>query len=740
MQACEPPAPAGARTVTSLRASWLIGLILVLMAVLAGAARADALTNESSSAWARTEHGAVRLMSATIGTGDAAGITLGLEFALAPGWKVYWRSPGDAGYPPDADWSGSDNLASARMLWPAPVRFSVLGFDTIGYEGAVTLPILATLERPGQALSARARVDYLTCSDICVPYVADLALDVPAGPAGASPFAHQIERYRNQVPRPDDTNGLSIDAADAVAADPASLSATDGAVRVTATSTEPFVAPDVFIEGPAQYAFGSPQASMAADGRSVVFRVPVEPGLPAVGTSLTVTLVDGGRAVERTLNLMPAEAVTGGTDGLGALVTILALALVGGLILNLMPCVLPVLSIKLLSAVSHGGRAPAHVRFAFIATATGIVASFLLLAVVLTAIKMSGGTIGWGMQFQHPWFLIAMTLVVALFAANLWGVFEVPLPRFIANAGERLGHVRGLGGHFLTGALATLLATPCTAPFVGTAVGFALSRSAFEIVAVFVVMGLGLSLPYLLVASFPRLATRLPRPGPWMLYLRRVLSLVLIGTGVWLLSILAAQVGTAVAVAVGLVTAAVVALLCARSAMPARLAGAVPVAIMALIVVAFGIGGRPHDDGDGDAAAGLTGVWTAFNAARIPDLVRNDRVVFVNVTADWCLTCRVNERFVLGQDAVRARLEDADVVAMQADWTRPNDAIARFLARYGRYGIPFDVVYGPGTPDGHVLGELLTADEVLSAIAVARGTETRAELSPPDDDRRKGAE
>jgi suppressor for copper-sensitivity B len=717
--------------VTSSRALWLIGLIvLFLVAVLAGAARADALPGESSSAWARTEHGAVRLISATTGTGDEAEITLGLEFALAPGWKVYWRSPGDAGYPPEVDWSASDNLARAQVLWPAPVRFSVLGFDTIGYEGAVTLPIQVTLEYPGRALAARARVDYLTCSDICVPHVADLVLDVAQGPAGASAFAHQIDRYRNQVPRTDGTGGLSIAA---VAADPALPSATDGALRVSATSTEPFVDPDIFIEGPAPFAFGSPDALMAADARSVSFRVPVDPNLPEVGAPLTVTLVDGGRSVERTLPLTAPAAVPAGAGGGRALVSILALALVGGLILNLMPCVLPVLSIKLLSAVSHGGRPPGHVRLDFIATAAGIVASFVLLAVVLTAIRMSGGTIGWGMQFQHPWFLIAMTLLVTFFAANLWGVFEIPLPRFVANAGERVGHVRGLSGNFLTGALATLMATPCTAPFVGTAVGFALSRNAFEIIAVFVTMGLGLSLPYLLVAAFPRLATRLPRPGRWMLYLRRALGLALIGTGIWLLSILSAQVGGAAAVAVALVLAAIVALLCGRSVLPARLAGAAPIVIAVLIVVAFGVGSRPTDDSD--QAAEVAGVWTAFDAARIPDLVRDDRVVFVNVTADWCLTCRVNERFVLGQDAVRAHLESTDVVAMQADWTRPDEDIARFLARYGRYGIPFDVVYGPGSPDGHVLAELLTKDEVLSAIAVARGAEARAELSRPVDDR-----
>src|SRR3989338_66930 len=207
-----------------------------------------------------------------------------------------------------------------------------------------------------------------------------------------------------------------------------------------------------------------------------------------------------------------------------SLAVILLLAVLGGLILNLMPCVLPVLSIKLLGVVGHGGGDNRTVRLSFIFSAAGILFAFGVLAAALIGLKAAGMSIGWGIQFQQPWFLIAMTLVVTAFACNLWGFFEVRLPAYIADWGEHSSHMHGLGGHFLQGALATLLATPCSAPFLGTAIGFALSRGASEIAAVFAALGLGLALPYLAVAAFPGLATRLPRPGRWMVVLRRLLA------------------------------------------------------------------------------------------------------------------------------------------------------------------------------------------------------------------------
>jgi suppressor for copper-sensitivity B len=703
--------------------SWLRFCVLVFVVL---ALARPAVASGGASEWVETEQSAVRLIAASETAGDSGELALGLQIRLAQGWKTYWRSPGDAGYPARIDWTGSENLAAADMAWPAPERFSVLGLETIGYGADVVLPLTVRPVTAGDGVALRAAVDYLICDDICIPQHADLVLDLPAGPARPSEFAHLIARFASRVPSQDLGAELAVVAAEA------SGGAAQPVLAIHARSAVPFVAPDVFVEGPDGLMFGAPHASLTDDGREAILTVPISGteyfSGPLVASPVTVTLVDGGRAIEQRLIIGEARGgadfsgagLLAGQDGgmlhaPGALswVAILGLALLGGLILNLMPCVLPVLSIKLLGVVGHGGGDVARVRLSFLASAAGILCSFLVLGGALAIVKAMGAMVGWGMQFQQPWFLIAMTLIVTVFAANLFGLFEVRLPRLIADAGERAGHVGGLGGHFLTGALATLLATPCSAPFLGTAVGFALARGTPEIMAVLLAVGVGLAAPYLAVALFPQVATRLPRPGPWMIVLRRVLGFALAVTALWLVSVLAVQIGAPAAIAIGALAAATAGAIAlgVRVAKPGP-ARAAAAAALALAVVSFLVPQRPDGSGERDIA----GLWQTFDEKSIPELVTSGHVVLVNVTADWCITCKVNETLVLSRGDVRASLAAGGVVAMQGDWTRPNAAIASYLARFGRYGIPFDAVYGPGLPEGEALPELLTADIVKAAL------------------------
>ncbi|MBT3360955.1 MAG: hypothetical protein HN403_15135 [Rhodospirillales bacterium] len=667
-----------------------------------------------ASDWAETEQTAVRLISATTAVGEAARIPLGLHFKLQKGWKIYWRSPGDAGFPPRPDWSASTNLAEASLRWPAPERFSVLGMETLGYKDEVVLPINAEVSTPGQALNIRVKVDYLTCDDICIPYTANLALDLPAGPAAPSDFSHLINRFSSAVPGDGAAHGLGIEG----------LEASNARLRVSATSGTPFEAPDVFVEGPVELFFSKPKFSFTDGRRTVAAEIAVD-GIKYVtggitGAPLTITLVDGQRSAERTF---APEAIAVSTDAAEAglsIAAVLGLALLGGLILNLMPCVLPVLSIKLLGVVGHGGGKSRDVRISFIASAAGIVCSFLVLAGGLIALKAAGGAIGWGIQFQQPWFLIAMGLIVVLFACNLWGFFEFRLPSGLAAMGASGGERDGLVGHFLTGAFATLLATPCSAPFLGTAVGFALSRGPAEILWVFAALGVGLALPYLLVAAFPVLATRLPRPGPWMVRLRQVLGVALALTALWLITVIAGVLGAIPAGGIAFMFFLIACFLAAASHFGAEFKKPVGVAVVALSIMSLAVpltaGGGPQTAGD---AAALSELWKPFDEAAIPAYVADGKTVFVDVTADWCVTCQVNKAFILGRDSVMARLKASNVIAMQADWTRPNDDIAHYLASFGRYGIPFDAVYGPGAPNGVVLPELLSEDAVMDAFAKA---------------------
>ncbi|MBB6209132.1 protein-disulfide reductase DsbD domain-containing protein [Novispirillum itersonii] len=622
----------------------------------------------ADSARVETPQAAVSLIADRIAIDGAPSVRIGLRYDLKDDWKVYWRSPGDAGYPATLSWQGSDNTVpeQIRTDWPVPVRFSVLGIETLGYKHQVVFPLTVPVTDPTHPLRLRLNADYLICSEICVPGQVALALDLPADAppdrqllADAAASAHLIDQYAAQVPAPAG-QGLSLSSL--------TLSTgSDGGQTITATVTAlpPLTAPDLFIEGPVNgttgLISGPPTVRPGPDGTTTL-STPLTTPLPVTALPpVRVTVADSGRGLDATLTptVTTAAADSGGTT----LLLILGLALLGGLILNIMPCVLPVLSLKLLHLVKAAGTERPVLRRSFLGTAAGIITTFLIMAGILTGLKLAGTAVGWGIQFQQPVFLAVMIVLLLLFAANLLGAFTLRLPGVIGDLAARPG-----GGAFANGVFATLLATPCSAPFLGTAVGFALARGPVEILAIFTALGLGMSLPYLAVAAAPGLATVLPRPGRWMATAKRVLALPLIGTALWLGSILLPQ------------------LLPAPAASPS-----------------------------------VQGLWVRFAPDRIDTLVAGGQTVIVDVTADWCVTCKINKLTVLDNATILPRLSQPGVVAMQADWTRPDPVISAFLARYGRYGIPFNVVYGPGAPQGLPLPEILTPDALISALDKAKG-------------------
>lgn len=634
--------------------------LLALAALVAAPVLTAHAAEPGASDWAVTDTGRVRLVAAQNAAGDVPTLRLGLHFQLQPGWKIYWRTPGDAGYPPKVEWAGSVNLGEPTIRWPAPKRFILAGLQNHGYSGEVVLPLDAPVPQPGQAITAAAQLDYLACAQICVPMQASLRLDLPAGPAQPSAFVHDISRFDALVPGDGARHGLSLESAEAVGEGDRTV------LRATVTATEPFEHPDLFVEPAELGSFEAPRVTLSQGNRRAVIEAALVPGTlqqPLAGSAATLTVTDGIRSLEGHVTLAAGTAAASpAADGL---LSMLLVALLGGIILNLMPCVLPVLSIKLLGALSHGGAARGHVRASFLASAAGIVASFLALAGVAIAVKAAGQAVGWGIQFQQPLFLAAMIALLLAFAANLWGLFEIRLPSALMNAGPSGIAHHTLLGHFLSGAFATLLATPCSAPFLGTAIGFALARGPLEILAIFTALGLGLSLPYLAVALWPDLARRLPKPGPWMVWVKKAMGIALAATALWLGTVMAVQL---------------------------RADPAAPAADKAAI----------H--------------WVPFDQGAIRQAVAEGKVVFVDVTADWCITCKVNKAAVVERGAVAQRLNGANIVAMKADWTKPDDGIAAYLASFGRYGIPFNAVYGPAAPTGIALSELLTEAEVLAAL------------------------
>ncbi|MDA0239985.1 MAG: protein-disulfide reductase DsbD family protein, partial [Proteobacteria bacterium] len=681
-----------------------------------------------ATAWAETDQTAVRIVSATQSIGDKKELLLGLEFKLKPGWKIYWRSPGDAGFPPRVQWDKSSNIGKVDVAWPTPGRFSVLGFETTGYKKAVVFPMTTRGAEPGKPVQLRAKLSYLTCDDVCIPYSANFTLDIPAGKGEASDHFQVISKYLSQVPGDGSTHGLKIEKAElAGALTPAPNDLKKGFLRVVASSATPFAAPDVFIEGPEEAGWGKPDVTLRNGGKEAVLRVAVtvDKDVPLVGKNLRLTLTDGNRSAEQAFPLALGDAgsiasVGGSAEGI-SYVAILLLALLGGLILNLMPCVLPVLSLKLLGVVSSGGKKSSEVRASFLASAAGIIFTFLVIASALIGLKLAGGAVGWGIQFQHPWFLVSLTLLVSLFAFNLFGIFEIRLPGSLANFAGTAGGGDSLGGNFATGAFATVLATPCSAPFLGTAVGFALVGSFVDTYAVFAALGVGMAVPFLLVAAVPSLATRLPKPGPWMIRLKQILGIALALTALWLVSVLAIQVSIPAAVVIGLLMVAIGLILAFRNRLPETrrwAAAAAGVVVIALASFAVPSQFRAADTGPQVAQ----GHWQPFDPDAIPKLVAEGKTVFVDVTAEWCITCQVNKAAVLNRGQIFDLLSGGgNVVAMKADWTRPDPVITAYLASFGKFGIPFNAIYGPGDAKPVVLPELLTAGRVLDAFEQAGG-------------------
>lgn len=663
----------------------------------------------ASSAWVGDKQASVRLITASDSVGGTR-LQAGLEFDYPEPWHGYWRTPGDAGIPPALDWSASRNLKTQDVSWPAPARLVISDLQNSIYTGHFILPLDLKLADARAGAHIAVTIDYAACAEICVPKHASLVLDLPAGTGEPSAESGLIAAARAAVPGPPEAAGIEI-VDEAVQ--------TKGAARqlvVTLRSTaEAFREPDLFVEGAGDGLPPAPASAFGDDGRTVTLTTTLPPDFkPTSQTRLT--LVDGPRAAEfdgpppLAAASQTSSAPHAGSLRTGSLAAILLVALLGGLILNLMPCVLPILSIKLFAFARHGGGEQRQARRSAAATALGILVSFLLLAAALIALKLSGAALGWGIQFQQPWFLIAMAVVTTLFAASFFEWLPIQLPHAIAQIGG--GADRGpLIGAFLSGMFATLLATPCSAPFVGTAVGFALTGGPLEILIVFACLGLGMALPFIAVAIAPRLVTWLPKPGPWMIRLRQALGLLLLGTTIWLLAVLWSVAGpwmsgTAAFLLTGLLALRAFAAYRPGGKLPGVASAALVAAtLLVALLPASGAGGRPDE-----------GEWQAFDPAAIDTLVSQGNTVLVDVTASWCLTCKVNELTAFEDRQVKDRLARPGTIRMRADWSRPNPAISAYLQRFGRFGIPMDVVYGPRRPQGQALPEVLTPATVIQAL------------------------
>jgi suppressor for copper-sensitivity B len=647
---------------------------------------------------------------------DPALSWLGLHVRLGKGWHTYWRSAGDAGAPPEFDWSGSRNVAAETIEWPAPHRYSDAGIDTFGYADEILLPIKLRLQDPQLPAHVALKLALYVCGTICTRNDLSYEADIAPG-ARFDDRLDLIGRWRAKVPRARFAD-LAITALSLQTKHPAQL-------RIEANSTSPLVAPDVFVDGDSAIVAGHPTFAAGANGTTII-TLPIEGadvGHPA--KPLHVTLVDGNRAVEAVLPPQrPAGAsrptASRSADAIAppppSAWAMLAIAMFGGLILNFMPCVFPVLSLKLFSLLGHPSRDRGAIKARFVASAVGVIVSFLLLATVLAALKSAGAQIGWGIQFQQPLFLIGMAAILVALGANLLDLYEINLPWRIAGLFGKAGGGQSLASHFFNGFITTLLATPCSAPFVGTAVGFALSQGTWQIFEIFLALGLGMASPYLVLAAVPQVGRFFPRPGRWMQVVRHIAAVAMVGTAIWLLTVLAAVSGAQTALLTGAAFGLTVwALAVHRQRFAHAIAGSLIAGLAGTAILIAGGQPTPALENPSDAIR-----WQPLAPQDVQAMVRSGHTVFVDVTAAWCVTCKVNETLIVDSAPIRRRLA-ANVAALRGDWTRPDPAISAYLQSFGRFGLPFNAVFGPGAPDGIVLPELLTQEAVLNAFNAASG-------------------
>jgi thiol:disulfide interchange protein DsbD len=645
------------------------------------------------------------LLSSTNAVVPGQPFDVGLLLEMAPGWHTYWEYSGDAGLPTRITWTLPEGFVAGPIQWPAPeAKLEPGNIQTYAYAGRVlliTTIVPAPGLKPGGNITIQAQAKWLVCKDLCIPGSASLDLTLPAATQGSPANAELFDAFRAQLPS---ANPPPFQTDWTRTGDQLTLKVS-GAPPGSPIALFPLPATDQEI--------GHPQAA-GTDTIRITAKGPFR-GVLAVGEG------PSRRAwfVENTgTQKTPATGQPRTRTGLW---TALLYGFLGGLILNLMPCVLPVISLKIFGFIRQAGDEPRKILAHGLAFMAGIFAWFLGLAAIVIALRAGGSEVTWAFQFQNPWFNVAIGSLVFVFALNLFGVFEIVLPGRAATALEATGSTGGLGGSFFQGVFATLLATPCTAPFLGTALGFAFSQSGLVIVAMFASVATGMALPYLLLSAQPGWMKFLPRPGAWMEKMKQLMGFPLMATLVWLLSILGGQLGVEgiLFFSAFLLCLAFACWLYGTFCGPLSSLRARAIAIFLAVVAVAGGGwyflGEKFAQSGRPAANAID--WVPFSTAELDRLRGAGKTVFVDFTADWCITCKFNERTAINTPAVRDLLASTGVVPMKADWTNANPEITAALKQFGRVGVPLYVIYPPtGAGEPVVLPELLTEAIVIQAL------------------------
>lgn len=665
-------------------------------------------------------------------------IYVALRQKIQKDWHTYWRNPGDAGEPTKIAWTLPAGWTAGDMVWPTPIKAKLGPLLDYAYEGEVLIPVPISAPasaQVGTTVSLTAKVSYLVCEQVCVPEDAELSLLLPvvAGAASADPkWGGKIAEVLAKAPKP---AGLKA------------VFKLDGQTLKLAVTGGPLKGADM--AGAYFFPYSSKVIEHAAE--QAIERGPegltlsLKPGYDFVGGGTPPTELAGvlalanGSAWEVAatpgeppaaavgLGAPPAKSQASTAGAPGGLIGALALAFLGGLILNLMPCVFPVLSMKAASLAGHAHH-ESKARIQGLAFLAGVLATFLALAGLLLAVRAGGAAVGWGFQLQSPLVIAALALLMLLVALNMSGVFEIGTS--IQSVGAEASSRDGALGAFFTGALAVVVAAPCTAPFMAGALGYALTQPAVVALGVFAALGLGFAAPFVAVAFIPAVLRRMPRPGAWMETLKKGLAFPMYGAALWLTWVFAQQAGP---IALGQVLAAgvlaafgawVYGLSQGRRAagkafLVQMIAGLLCLVAALALAISAALAAKPPAAADASPSSGPGLVAEAWSPERVAALRAEGRPVLVDFTAAWCVTCQVNEKVALSGGKVAEAFKAQNAVLLKADWTNRDPVIAKALADFGRVGVPLYVVYPKGGGEPVILPQLLTEGMVIDAIEKA---------------------
>ncbi len=665
-------------------------------------------------------HLSVNLVALTGSIQPGASLPVGLHFVLDQGWHVYWINAGDSGEPPRIQWKLPAGITATPMQFPAPARLPLGPLMDFGYENEVLFPMTlqaaSGLKAPAlQDLSAH--VSWLVCREVCIPGKADLALPLAISRLPGTPDAAAqalFARFHARLPE-----SLPASAKAIFQTTPSGFT-----LAVTGLRDQPIGSAQFFPLDQNQINNPAPQP-VRNIGNGLEILLKKDENLSAAPGRLNGVLrfSDGqSYEVHATPGTVPESVAAAGavvpasSGGPVNFLRIALLAFAGGVILNLMPCVFPVLFIKGLALVGSSNEARGRMRAHGAVYALGILVSFWAVVAILLGLRAGGHQLGWGFQFQSPSFLAVITLLLFFLGLSLAGMFEIGLT--LTSKGSSLAAQRGYAGSFFTGVLATIVATPCTAPFMGAAVGFALAEPAVIAFAIFTALALGLAAPYMLLTLNPAWTRLLPRPGAWMEVLKQVTAIPIFITVIWLawLFTQAAGVNALAGLLGAFLLLAIAAWILGR--WPARryatLCSAL-VILLAFILPIYALRAFPSEMSATGLKSASQDAWQPFSEAIVEKYRAQGSPVFVDFTARWCLSCQVNERVVLDREDVQKRLRDSGIVLLRADWTHHDEEIARALNKLGRSGIPTYVIYRPGQA-ARILPEVLTPGIVIDAL------------------------